>query len=312
MSFAYIAIIILASIVLVKGTHWVIKSLHYLAKYFHIPEFVMAFILAGLATSFPEIFVGISSALNKTPILSLSNVFGSNIANLTLILGLTVVLIKGLKTESRVINQNIIYTSLLIVYPILLASDGLISRADGIALIVLFVLYNIILFFQSRDFTKKFAGARRKDLIKNILLFAVGIALLILSADIIVRVSSRLAIELNISLFLIGLFLIAVGTSLPELIFGIRAAAAKQKGMILGNILGSLASNSTIVLGITAIISPIMIGDLGIFMSSAIYLLAAYVLFVIFSRSKNRISWQEGLILLFFYISFVIIQFLIE
>lgn len=312
MVFLYILIIILASIVLVKSTHWIIKALNYLAKYSRVPEFVVAFILAGLVTSFPEFFVGIAAALNKTPILSLSNVFGSNIANITLVLGLTVILIKGLGAESRIINRNIIYVAILIIYSMLLASDGLLSRVDGIGLIALFVLYNLILFFQSKDFTKATGWARRKDLIKNLLLFAVSIALLLISAEIIVRISSRLATELDISLFLIGLFLIAIGTSLPELIFGIRAAAEKHREMILGNILGSLASNATAVLGVTAVIYPIMIGDPKLLFSSSIFLLAAYILFIIFTRTKKRISWREGVILLFFYICFIIIQLLIS
>lgn len=311
MVFIYILIIILSSIVLVKSTHWIIKAINYLARYFHVPKFVMAFILAGLVTSFPELFVGISSGLNKTPILSLSNVFGSNIANLTLALGLTIIFVKGIGSGARIIRKNTIFTLLLIIYPILLASDGLISRVDGAGLIVLFILYNAILFFQSREFEKKLVGARRKDLIKNILLFMFSIALLMLSAEIIVHTSSQLAVELNISLFLIGLFLIALGTSLPEIIFGIRAGIEKQKDMILGNILGSLASNSTIVLGVTALISPIIIAKINLLASSSIYLLAAYILFMIFARSARKLTSQEGLVLLFFYISFVIIQFLI-
>lgn len=312
MAFVYIAIIILASVLLVKGTHWAIKALNYLAEYLRVPEFVVAFILAGLATSFPEFFVGISSALNKTPILSFSNVFGSNIANLTLILGLTVILIKGLKLESKIITRNIFYTLILIIYPILLASDGLISRIDGAALITIFVLYNLILFFQNKDFDKIAGGARRKDLIKNLFLFALGVSLLLIGAEIIVRVSIHLAIELNISLFLIGLLLVAIGTSLPELIFGLKAAKEKHRGMIIGNILGSLTTNSTAVLGVTAIISPIMIGNISLLTSSSIFLLIAYFLFMVFALTKKRISWKEGLILLFFYIIFIISQFMVK
>lgn len=312
MVFIYILIIILASVILVKATHWIIKTLNYFAQYFHIPQFVMAFILAGIATSFPELFVGIASGIEKTPILSFSNVFGSNIANLTLVLGITIIFIKGISSGSRIISRNVIYTLLLIIYPILLASDGLISRVDGAGLLVLFILYNAILFFQSREFEKKLVGARRKDLIKNILIFAISITLLMLSAEIIVNTSSQLALELNISLFLIGLFLVALGTSLPEIIFGIRAGLEKQKDMILGNILGSLASNATAVLGITTIISPIIITRMRLLTSSSIYLLAAYILFIIFTRSDKRLSRQEGLILLLFYVSFVIIQFMIK
>jgi len=104
MTLSYIIIIILASGVLVKAAHWVIKSLIYLAQRIKISEFVIAFILAGIATSLPELFVGISSALNKTPILSLSNVIGSNIANITLILGITIILLKGLNIKIKTIR----------------------------------------------------------------------------------------------------------------------------------------------------------------------------------------------------------------
>jgi len=99
MTLSYIIIIVLASGILVKASHWVIKSLIYLAQRMKISEFVIAFILAGIATSLPELFVGISSALNKTPILSLSNVLGSSIANITLILGITIILLKGLNIK---------------------------------------------------------------------------------------------------------------------------------------------------------------------------------------------------------------------
>ena len=124
--------------------------------------------------------------------------------------------------------------------------------------------------------------------------------------------SELLAFELNISLFLIGLFLVAIGTSLPELVFGIQASQQKHKDMIFGNILGSIAVNSTAVLGITAIISPITIDDLGILATTAIFMLGGYLLFILFSYSKKRLSLEEGFILLFFYVAFIIVQFLIK
>lgn len=312
MAFVYVLIIILASVILVKSAHWVITTLIYMAQYLQVPEFVVAFILAGLATSLPELFVGISAAINKTSILSLSNVLGSNIANLTLVLGLTIILIKGLVSESKTVQRNIFYTSILLMYPILLTLDGILSRIDGLALLVIFALYSLILFYQSQDFTKKLERVRRKDLIKNLGLFVISMALLLISVYIIVQASNRLAVELNIPLFLIGLILVAIGTSLPELVFGIQAATEKHKDMILGNILGSLAVNSTAVLGVTAVISPIIIEDLGLLASSAMFMLGAYLLFIFFARSKYKISWQEAFILLFFYMAFIIIQFLVK
>jgi len=312
MVFIYIIVIISASIILVKSTHWVIKSLIYLAQYLRISEFVIAFILAGLATSFPELFVGISAAAAKTPILSLGNVLGANIANLTLTLGLTIILIRGLGSGTKTIQRNILYTSILLIYPILLTLDGQLSRIDGAALLILFILYNLILFYQSQDFTKKLANVRRKDLIKNLIMFVIGITLLLISAKIIVKYSGNLASELTIPLFLIGLFLVSIGTTLPELAFGIRAAKEQHKDMILGNILGSLTVNSTAVLGVVALISPIIIKNTYLFVSSAIFLVIAYFIFALFARSKEKISWQEGFILCFFYIAFIIIQLLVK
>ena len=312
MTLSYIIIIVLASGILVKAAHWVIKSLIYLAQRMKISEFVIAFILAGIATSLPELFVGISSALNKTPILSLSNVLGSSIANITLILGITIILLKGLNIKIKNIRRNIIYTGLLLVYSLLLCLDGVLSRLDGAALLISFILYNLILVHQSQDQNKIITKTKKKELVKNILLLITSIALLLFSAQIIVVTANNLAIKLNIPLFIVGLFMIAIGTSLPELIFGIRAARQKHKDMILGGILGSLSANSTAVLGITALISPIIIENTSLFISSIIALLVAYLFFGIFSYSQKRISWQEGIILLFFYITFTIIQFLLK
>ncbi len=312
MTFLYIIVIILASCVLIKATHWIIKSLIYFAQSMKISEFVIAFILAGIATSLPELFVGISSALNNTPILSLSNIIGSNIANITLILGITIILLRGLEIKTKTIQRNISYTALLMIYSLLLCLDGVLSRLDGIALLVSFTLYNLILIHQSQDQSKVIVKAKKGELTKNILLFIISVILLSLSAQVIVETANKLATILNIPLFMVGLFMVAVGTSLPELIFGIRVARQKHKDMILGGILGSVAINSTAVLGITAIISPIVIENSALFFSSIIALLVAYLLFGIFSYSRKKISWQEAIILLLFYITFTIIQFLLK
>lgn len=312
MTFLYITVIILSSVILIKAAHWAIKSLIYLAQLLKISEFVIAFILTGIATTLPELFVGISSALDKAPILSLSNVIGSNIANITLILGIMIVFLGGLDIKIKTIRKNILYTALLLMYPLLLCLDGILSRLDGAALVVSFLLYNLILIHQYQDINKKTAKVNKRELIKNILLFTISISLLLLSSKMIVSAASSLATQLNISLFVVGLFIVAIGTSLPELIFGIKAAHQKHKDMILGGILGSVAVNSTAVLGITALIFPIIIEKNALFINSVVALLIAYLLFGFFSYSRKRISWQEAMILLFLYIAFTISQFLLK
>jgi len=304
----YIITIFIGCFILVKSTDLIIRSIHYLAKYFNISEFVIAFVLAGLATSLPELFIGILSAVDKVSVLSLSNIFGSNISNLTLILGLGVIVAKKIYSSSRMLNRNLIYVFLLVIYAILLSLDGYVSRIDGIGLVVLFVLYNTILFFQSKEFSKKAGWARKKKLFKNILLLFIGIFLLISSAYMVVQASTNLAAIIQASIFLVGLILVALGTSLPEFIFGLRSIKTNHKDMILGGILGSIASNVTIVLGVTAIINPILIQNRSLLATSALFMIVSYIIFVFLSKTDKKLTWQEGLGLILVYIIFIIIQ----
>ncbi len=308
MALIYILAIFIGCFILIKSTDIIIRSINYLAKYFNISEFVIAFVLAGLATSLPELFIGIMSAIEKTGVLSLSNIFGSNIANLTLVLGLSVIVAKQFSSESRMVNRNLIYVFILVVYAVLLSLDGYVSRIDGIGLVVLFLLYNTILFFQSKEYEKKAGWARKKKLIKQVFLLLIGIIVLIASAHVVVQSSIKLAEIIKTSIFLVGLILVALGTSLPEFIFGLRSFKTDHKDMVLGGILGSVASNATIVLGITAIISPIMIKNTSILFTSAIFMIASYIIFSILTKTGKKLAWQEGLMLLLFYVIFIIIQ----
>ncbi len=308
MTIVYIITIFIGCFILIKSTNLVIKSIKYLAKYFNIAEFVIAFVLAGLATSLPELFIGVMSAVENTSVLSLSNIFGSNIANITLVLGITIIIAKNVSTKSRMVNRNLFYVFILVIYSILLSLDGYLSRIDGIGLVVLFVLYNTILFFQSKEFEKKAGWARKKELIKHIILLFIGIIVLIISAQTVVQSSINLSQVLQSSIFLIGLILVALATSLPELIFGINSFKTGNKDMILGGILGSIASNVTIVLGVTSIISPIIIKNPSLLITSSIFMILAYVIFGFIFKTDKKITWKEGLVLLLFYVIFIIIQ----
>ncbi|MCF7907175.1 sodium:calcium antiporter [Patescibacteria group bacterium] len=304
--------IVLASISLVKAAQWTINALVYLARRLRLSKFVIAFVLASFASSLPEFFVGISAALDQKSILSLSNVFGSNIANITLVLGLSVLLVKGLKIKTKTIQRNIIYTLLLLFYSVLLCLDGVLSRLDGVALLISFTLYNIILIYQNKDRRQIIEKAKKGETFYQILKFILSISLLLLSSKIIVETSQKLAETINIPLFIVGLLVIAVGTSLPELIFGLQAIRGKHKDMILGSLLGSTIVNSTAVIGLTAIIYPITIQENNLFLISVAFMLGTYILFAVFSRSHEKISWGEALILVFSYVTFIIVQFLIK
>jgi len=312
MLFLYLILIFLASAVLVKAADLVIRNLSKIADVLGWSEFIISFFLVAIATSLPEIFVAVTSSLHKSPTLSLGNVIGANIINLTLILGLAAILGRGLKFDHKFSQKNIFYVGLIAVYPAILALDGSISRIDGLALLLLFSIYSIFSAIQEKKFNivKIYDGSSKKKLIKNITYFSLGVILLIGSAEIIVRLAQILALGLHLPLILIGVFLVSIGTTLPELTFSLRAVTMGHKEMSLGNSLGTVVTNSTLALGLAAIIYPIRIINFSVFLLIALFLLLAIVLFFTLFRSRAELSWQEGIILILFYFIFLIVQFL--
>lgn len=313
MALLYIFIILVACALLIKSAQLIIQALHYLASYLKISEFVLSFILIGLITSLPELFVGIFSALHQESTLSLGNVLGSNIANICIGVGLVAILSRGIKIETKTIKQNIVFALLIISYPVVLLLDHHLSRIDAVALLITFGLYNMILYRQSERFEKKVRErVFRRDLIKHILIFLFGITILIISSEMIVRSAKAISVIFNVPSIFIGLFIIAIGTSLPEIGLMVKAAMEKRQEIILGAILGTIVFNMTAILGITAIIHPIQITNSLIFTISAGFMLIVTTMFWLFSISKEKISWLEGIVLISFYLIFIALEFWVK
>ncbi len=307
-----IIIFIIACLILVISGTLLIRSLPKMASYLKISGFVIGFILIALSTSIPELFIGITSALNRTPILSLGDVLGSNVINLTLVIGLVVIFARGIQVKGKVIKRDLFYTFIITLLPLFLMLDRQLSRLDGIVLLLVFLIYLISLLSQKRNRTKNVSNISRKEFLKSSLIFSLGIILLLISAQVIVHFGSLLALELGLPLILIGIAIVALGTSLPELTFQINAVRAKREEMALGDLLGSVSANSALVLGIVALIYPITITDFSLFLVVAGFLIAALILFTILVRTKEKLTWKEGLILVFLYIIFIIVEFSVK
>ena len=296
MLWLYLLIFIVACSVLVRSGAWVVRSLIRIARYLKMTEFTVAFILMAFATTIPELFVGITSALHGRPELSFGNIIGSNIINLTLAVAIGVFIAKGLKCEGAVIQRSSIYTLLIAFLPILLMLDGSISRVDGVILILALAVYLQRLFYQKERFTKVFANAFNREwtqfrlFLKDLAVFFGGLLLLLLSAEGIVWSSTYLATAFNMPLMIIGAVLVALGTNLPEITFGIKAITMGHKDMVLGNLLGAVAINSTLVLGVTVLIYPLKIVSFSPYITGIIFVVAAVLFFTIFSRNGKEIS----------------------
>lgn len=314
----YLLIFLVSCLVLVKSGAWLVRSLIRIARYLQMTEFVVAFVLMAFATTVPELFVGITSALHGRPELSFGNILGSNIINLTLAVGIGVLVAKGLKCEGIVIRRKSIYTMIIAFLPLLLMLDGQISRVDGIVLVLALGVYLQRVFYHKERFTKVFANAFHRDwqrfkfFLKDLGVFFLGSVFLLLAAEGIVWSSTLLAQALGVPLMIIGALMVALGTSLPEITFGIKAIAMGHKDMVLGNLLGAVVVNSTLVLGVTVLISPLEIASLSPYLVAIAFIIAAVLFFTLFSRTQQEINKGEAFFLLLIYLTFVVTEILVK
>lgn len=317
MIWLYILIFIASCFLLIKSGTWLVKSLSKISQTLKWNEFLVTFCLLAFTSSLPEFFIGLSSAFHKLPQLSFGNVVGANILNLTLGVAITAILAKGLKIESRMAKTSSFYIPFLVSLPLLLMLDGALSRFDGIILLLALFFYFRKILSEKEKFTKAFIENHKektvqfKYFLKDIGIFFGSLALLLVSTEAVVRTISFLAIKINLPLVTAGIFFVSIGTVLPELVFGIRAAMMKHREMALGTFIGTVIINSTLILGSVSLISPLKVINFSPYFIGILFTFIVVIAFAIFARTNNKISKKEAYILISIYIIFVIVQILI-
>ncbi len=313
----YLIIFVIACYVLVKSGVVLVKVLTVLSRYFRLTEYVFAFILMAFATSVPELFVGIASGARGFPNISLGNIIGSNLVNLTLVLGIIVIVAKGLKIESKIAKRDAWIIFFIGLLPLLLLFDKKLSRGEGVLLIIVFGWYIYHILTQKEAFKKRLNTMKRnlkafKKLLKNLLYFLIAAAVLLLSSWGVVESAKLIAKELYLPLTLVGIILVALGTSLPELVFGVRAVLMRHEGLSLGNLVGSVVVNSTFILGLVAFIKPIQIESFNVIYVGGTFMILSILLANFFLGTRAKISKKEGVFLIIFYFAFLVAEFLLK
>ncbi len=292
---------------MVKATTWLIKSSARLARFYNISEYTISFLVIAFATSLPELLVGVISALDKNPSLSYGNVLGSNIADLTIILAIPLLVGGSISTKEIIKNKDLLYTVFFGVFPFVLLRDGLLSRLDALVLLVAYLFYLTLVLRRNTILEALVNNLHNTKVYKEFCIFFMSVLVLLMSASGLVKVAENIGVLLNLPLIFIGITVTALGTSLPELVFGLKAIKTNHKGEVLGNIVGSVVANSTLVLGVTALISPInKDGDLGF--TSVLFLLATLLLFYLFSITGKKLGKIEAALLIVVYIVFLYIE----
>lgn len=237
------------------------------AQFFGMSTFLIGMLVVGFGTSAPEMVVSVLSALNDTPQLALGNAYGSNIANIALILG-TTALIAPVIVKKQAVKRDIPILIATTILTIVLVKDGNVSLFDGVVLLLAFVaitVFNILMELRDKRKRKNEAAesepAEKVSIVKAFAWLLVGLALLIASSRMLVWGAVYMAQALGVSDLLIGLTIVAVGTSLPELASSIAAARRGENDLAVGNVIGSNIFNTLVVVGIAAVITPIKAMD---------------------------------------------------
>jgi len=303
---------------MIKSGSLLVKTLIKIARFLGLSAYLISFVLMSFACSIPEVFVGITSALNRTPVISLGNIIGSNILKLTLGIGLVILFSRGIKTKTRAVKKDAWLVFFLAMAPFALVFDGTLSRIDGVILISLFLWYLSRLLGRREQLEKTFSslkknhnGLKIKAFFKNIFSFCLGLFILLIASYGAVETASLMAQKIGLSLFFIGLILISIGTSLPEIVFGLSSMVGKHEELCLGNFIGSVVFNALLVLGLTSIICPIRISS-NTLIVSAIFTVLSLAVFNIFIRTEKRLSCKEGIILVFIYVLFLTVELLVS
>ncbi len=323
-----LAIILGLAFILIKAANLIVGQVEYFTRHARLRSFGVASIVAALSTSIPELIVAVTSAFSGKNALSLGNIMGSNIANISLVMGLAAVLGGVVKGSGQFVKQEVFYGFLIGTIPSLLLLDGSLSRLDGFILIGMYVMYTIKELAKTASPKKSASANTHKNIItriglvhrwanakaeRHIALFIGSMTVMIISAELLVRTASSLANLVHVPVFLVGLLVVSIGTTLPELAFEIEAIKKRESSLAFGNIIGSIVANSTLILGISATINPIVLtGDLRAYLFSVISFILVFIVFWRSVWTKHRLDRLEGAFLVLAYTAFVITQYLLR
>lgn len=296
-----------------------IKSLVQIAKYLGWREFIIAFFIMAFATSLPDLLVSVNAVLQNKPLLALGDILGGNLVDFTLVLAIAVFFTKkGLSAESDMVQSSAIFTTVIAILPLLLIFDGRLDRIDGIISILAFLLYSWWLFSKSERFKKRYRHSQEdavvsfKAFLGNLLKFIFLLILLLLASQAVIMSAQFFSDKLGVSIGLIGILIVGLGNTFPDIYFSIISAKKDENWLILGDIMGSVIICATLVLGIIGLIAPFTIDDFSPFLTARIFLILAALISLLFIRTNKKISKREGLYLLFIYVLFLIIEVFVQ
>ncbi len=298
-----IILIVIGIVLVVKGADWLTNGAVSVATKLHISQMVIGLTIVAMGTSMPEFCVSFVSALKGTPDLAVGNVVGSNIFNALLIVGVAA-MVAPMAIMKKTVKVDIpvgVVASLLL---LILCLDGSISRFDAGAMFLLFLMY---MYYTVKGAKKGSADSSSSATVysgwKSALLMVVGLAGLIGGSEVFVEGATKVAQALGVSDAIIGLTIVAGGTSLPELATSVVSARKGNSGIAIGNVLGSNIFNILMILGVTGLISPMSYS--GITLVDMSVMVVSMLLLWMFSFTKYTVARWEGVVLVLIFLAYL-------
>ncbi len=301
----YLTILIfaLSLIVAVKGASMATNHSAKLAESFKLSRYTVGFIIIAFISLLPETIISVSSAMKGIPEFGLGTLFGSNIADLTLIFAILAITIgRGIKVESKVL-KNMRFYPLFLLLPIIFGLNGYYSRLEGIALIAAGIIFYYLVLGGSAE-TASDIVKKKEDKYKSIFFLVVAIIFLLAGSHFLVVSAVDLATAFNVTPVLVGLLVVSLGTTMPELVFSYKAIKKHEDSLAVGDILGSVLADATIIVGILAAISPFHFPIRIVYVTGA-FMIVASVILLRFMRTGKILTKKEGLLLMIFWLSYV-------
>jgi cation:H+ antiporter len=296
-------------VVLTKSASYSIRYSHKLAVAFRLPEFLVSFLIIAVISCFPEGSISVIAALEGTPEFGLGTLLGSNVADLTLVFGIVALFSStGIRVRSTILQKDIYYL-LLLLLPVILGWEGEFSRFDGIVLILAGLFFFFSLSLQGHRVGNISLHPKHKNTWKNGIFLLLSLVFLLLSAYYTVEFGTRFASEIGLPVILISLTIVSLGTCLPELLFSIKAVKENHDGLALGDILGTVITDATIILGLVCLISPFQFNPVAIYITGTAMVLAALAV-ILFFKAGTLLTKREGILMIVLYILYLIAEFI--
>lgn len=300
-------LLIVGFVLLIKGADFFVDGSSSVAGILKVPSVVIGLTIVSIGTSCPEAAVSITSGLSGNADISLGNVIGSNMFNLLMVIGVCSI-VKAVPTPKEMLKRdmwwNVAVTAILfaMIYNFGKGKNGYITRIEGILLLLGIIAYIVIVVRSALKNRVAADDVKIMSVPRSVIYIIGGVAAIIFGGDLVVDNASKIAEQLGMSKTLVGLTIVAIGTSLPELVTSVVAARKGNAGIALGNAIGSSIFNVLFILGIASSLSPIKVDpDLVI---DTLILIGVAVMTLIFAKTKEEVNRAEGIVMVLCYCAY--------